>query len=990
MSVTAISQVRQVTVINRTAPVNLVAPRFPQTFQGPRGFTGEPGAGVPTGGATNDLLHKTSGADRETAFSSAQSLGLARVGANEDVTGSWTFTQHVAWHNTPERFGAVGDGVADDTQAVWDWLSAGGGACYDGKKTYLIDPMRRSGLTVNVWCAPGVTFKQRRSFTTCKIANNGNAGDFADLWGQRTGIIELRDGVTRWYGGLFDQDRDNPAIQTGLAGVIGTDETNQVKNQYKAGLYIRALSGSRETHLDALEMVNCFNYGLVAESTAQGASVTGSCSSVRVLRSGGVARFDRCSDFEIGSVFGASIDNRIGQDNDVYFPAFYHAVHLIRCVNAPVNTINLFNLTGRPGEHFATPGTEFMNVVTRSACTACPIDSMTIRGFRLSLETSSDSGGAPVASFTSALGFSDVSCFSSPVAQMFIEGTFTQGWELITHEDSDYGLVKILGTQGRQVVQGTGSWGVNIHGEARPDEEVSSGRFKRNPQVTINSLEVSGFHLGCLQRKCAVHVHHANIYNNRLDGWRVDHLGDAEYPGESTPPRPSAYFYDPVIRFNGGHGIRNVNGAEVIAYGGRISDNCQMASYADPTITVGNQLGAITHGVLYDSGNANAGAVDRIWMIGVDTQSVAAFDVSDAIGYIPGTPTVGTNDTIPDNRVSVFPVIFKNPNSVHIGQRLTFKGVAADDTTDVRGWIRQWYGDIALVEIHESDKATAWAEGSKSLVDLDTGWTVNAARTRITNGSGTLLTDLSGPAALKIGTSGWAFMMNMLSNTQAVLYTEVPFIPDLADELTGAPSNVQIEALYAGLAHTVSQTADFSITNANVTSAKAVPIYGRADVAEFAGLRVTGGPLGLGANQLTTIAADTIAYLHAYMRVNTEGNAATDDLHTITGGSDGDLLLIRANTSDRTVVVKNRVGTTGNIRLRAAQTFTMDQSSDRLLLQFDAALNVWIELSRSNIQEDTSTAIANVPTGGSATASANATAINAILAVMRAQGIIPN
>ena len=243
MAVNRINQINQVTVI---------APRFPQTFVGP---------GVPVGGNVNDLLRKTSAVNYETAWSSATSLGILQtadigstvqaysadlaaiagltsaadrlpyytgsqtaalatftgfarnllddadaatarttlgvpgLAANNTFTGDNTFTQHVAWHNTPERYGAAGDGVADDTQAIWDWLTAGGGACYDGSKIYLIDPMRLNGLTVNVWCAPGVTFKQRRSFSTSKTG--AGAGDYSDLWGERTGTIELRNGTTR-------------------------------------------------------------------------------------------------------------------------------------------------------------------------------------------------------------------------------------------------------------------------------------------------------------------------------------------------------------------------------------------------------------------------------------------------------------------------------------------------------------------------------------------------------------------------------------------------------------------------------------------------------------------------------------------------------------------------------------------------------------------------------------------------------------------------
>jgi len=78
MAITRIDQI--------AGPVTLVVPRIPDSFKGPKGDTG---AGVAAGGASNELLIKQSAADFDTGWASAQSLGLARVGANENVTGIW-------------------------------------------------------------------------------------------------------------------------------------------------------------------------------------------------------------------------------------------------------------------------------------------------------------------------------------------------------------------------------------------------------------------------------------------------------------------------------------------------------------------------------------------------------------------------------------------------------------------------------------------------------------------------------------------------------------------------------------------------------------------------------------------------------------------------------------------------------------------------------------------------------------------------------------
>jgi len=77
------------------------------------------------------------------------------------------------------------------------------------------------------------------------------------------------------------------------------------------------------------------------------------------------------------------------------------------------------------------------------------------------------------------------------------------------------------------------------------------------------------------------------------------------------------------------------------------------------------------------------------------------------------------------------------------------------------------------------------------------------------------------------------------------------------------------------------------------------------------------------------------------VRVDTEGASASDDLDTISGMIEGDLLILSAADSARTVVVKDG---TGNIQ--CAGDFSMDNTQDRIVLLREGA--VWYELARSD------------------------------------------
>jgi len=82
-----------------------------------------------------------------------------------------------------------------------------------------------------------------------------------------------------------------------------------------------------------------------------------------------------------------------------------------------------------------------------------------------------------------------------------------------------------------------------------------------------------------------------------------------------------------------------------------------------------------------------------------------------------------------------------------------------------------------------------------------------------------------------------------------------------------------------------------------------------------------------------TIAAGVVTKTCSYHRVDTQDDDPTDDLDTINGGSEGDVLLIRAADGARTVVVKHG---TGNVWNPTGDDITLDDEGDYVLLVFDS------------------------------------------------------
>jgi hypothetical protein len=107
------------------------------------------------------------------------------------------------------------------------------------------------------------------------------------------------------------------------------------------------------------------------------------------------------------------------------------------------------------------------------------------------------------------------------------------------------------------------------------------------------------------------------------------------------------------------------------------------------------------------------------------------------------------------------------------------------------------------------------------------------------------------------------------------------------------------------------------------------------------GITVSGGFLSLDTPTELTIASGAVTVTRSFHDIDTEGDAATDDLDTINGGSAGDILTLKTVTGSRDVTVKDA---TGNLRL--AGDFTLTSPNDTItLIKYST---VWIETSRSD------------------------------------------
>jgi hypothetical protein len=104
----------------------------------------------------------------------------------------------------------------------------------------------------------------------------------------------------------------------------------------------------------------------------------------------------------------------------------------------------------------------------------------------------------------------------------------------------------------------------------------------------------------------------------------------------------------------------------------------------------------------------------------------------------------------------------------------------------------------------------------------------------------------------------------------------------------------------------------------------------------------TGGAINFGTLETLTIATGVVTRTSTSSFFNIAAESgSSDDLDTINGGSDGDVIVLRPDTGD-TITVRDNIG---NIQL--VGNFVMDNEADKLTLIFDSGISKWCEIASS-------------------------------------------
>jgi hypothetical protein len=118
---------------------------------------------------------------------------------------------------------------------------------------------------------------------------------------------------------------------------------------------------------------------------------------------------------------------------------------------------------------------------------------------------------------------------------------------------------------------------------------------------------------------------------------------------------------------------------------------------------------------------------------------------------------------------------------------------------------------------------------------------------------------------------------------------------------------------------------------------------GTGETQKFTQDQLTASQLKLNLRTATelTIATGAITKTQSWHTIDTESDAASDNLDTINGGAEGDILFIRPENDARTIVVKHG---TGNILCVGGSDLTLDDEEDFVILIYDAGLSSWLAL----------------------------------------------
>ena len=128
-------------------------------------------------------------------------------------------------------------------------------------------------------------------------------------------------------------------------------------------------------------------------------------------------------------------------------------------------------------------------------------------------------------------------------------------------------------------------------------------------------------------------------------------------------------------------------------------------------------------------------------------------------------------------------------------------------------------------------------------------------------------------------------------------------------------------------------------------------------VAGYKSQALQGGGTFLGltmvdATELTISAGGAVAATQTYHTVDTNGDAAQDDLDTITGGTAGGFLVLRPEAATRTVTLRHSIGANG-IATPTGRSIDLPEITDFAILFFNGTQ--WIVLAASTLADVPST-----------------------------------
>lgn len=104
----------------------------------------------------------------------------------------------------------------------------------------------------------------------------------------------------------------------------------------------------------------------------------------------------------------------------------------------------------------------------------------------------------------------------------------------------------------------------------------------------------------------------------------------------------------------------------------------------------------------------------------------------------------------------------------------------------------------------------------------------------------------------------------------------------------------------------------------------------------------------MGPSSELTIATGAVAATRSYHTVDTEADAASDDLDSITGGATGEVLFVRAESAARTVVLKHAIGA-DKIACPGGRDISLAEATDWALLEHNGTQ--WTVVASSTLAD---------------------------------------